>query len=73
MVSSLQILGVPRLNASLYGLVSLASLAVASALLTGCGQKGPLFIATPPTAPAATAVNPAPANTAPTLAASAPQ
>jgi predicted small lipoprotein YifL len=71
MVSSVQILGVPRFSASLHGLARLAALAIVFMLITGCGQKGPLFIATPPTAPVATAVNPPSATTAPAPAASA--
>jgi len=65
MVFSLQILGVPTAVSSTHGL---AALVVASALMAGCGQKGPLFIATPPTiAPASSFI------TSPTSAASAPR
>ena len=70
MVFSPQILGPLQTTTPTHGL---AALVVASALMTGCGQKGPLFIATPPAAPAAAAVNPAPAVTAPAPAASAPR
>jgi predicted small lipoprotein YifL len=50
MVSSAQILGRRRNPAFRHGL---ALIVVCTTLLTGCGQKGPLYLPVPPKVPAA--------------------
>jgi len=50
MVSSAQILGRRRNPALRHGL---AAIVAGTALLAGCGQKGPLYLPVPPKVPAA--------------------
>ncbi|WP_341907410.1 lipoprotein [Polaromonas sp. YR568] len=56
MLFSAQILGLLRLQTRRHGL---AAFVVGALALAGCGQKGPLFLPTPPKAPAAASL-PAP-------------
>ena len=54
MVFSVQILGRLRAAGVRHGLVmSMLALLLGTAVLSGCGQKGPLFLAVPPKAPPA--------------------
>jgi len=63
MVSSVQILGRSRNPAFRHGL---AAIVVGATLLTGCGQKGPLYLPVPPRVPAAApALSTPPATTLP--------
>jgi|GEM_PF-886891 len=62
MVSSAQILGRRRNPALRYGL---AAIVAGTALLAGCGQKGPLYLPVPPKVPGV--VSPPPAQTSTTL------
>jgi len=63
MVSSAQILGRRRNPAFRYGL---AAIVASTALLAGCGQKGPLYLPVPPKVPGVVP-SPPPAQTSTTL------
>jgi len=62
MVSLLQILGGVHAFVFRHGLVAVV---VGTAVLAGCGQKGPLFLPVPPKLPAAAAPAAVPAPAAP--------